>query len=79
VLYRRPRPAHAPQFFVPLYILSRPSRQRPEGVVKTVHIFPSIIIVLSIAAAIICAWQGDYRKAAYWFFAACLNGSVVVM
>jgi hypothetical protein len=42
------------------------------------HIFPSIIIALSLGAAIICAWQGDWRRAVYWTAAAVLNVSVTI-
>jgi len=36
-------------------------------------IFPSILIVLDIAASIVYACSGDWRKAVYWFAAAVLT------
>ncbi len=39
-------------------------------------VFPTIIIVLSIGAAIMYAAKGDVRHALYWFSAATLNAAV---
>ena len=36
-------------------------------------VFPTILIVLDIAAAIVYAGNGDWRKALYWLFAAGLT------
>lgn len=40
------------------------------------YIFPSILILLDIAAGIVYGFQGDYRKLIYWFAAAILNMAV---
>jgi hypothetical protein len=40
------------------------------------RIFPTIIILLSIGAGIVCAVNGDARRALYWFAAATLNIAV---
>ncbi len=39
-------------------------------------IFPTILIVLDIAAAIVYARHGDWRRAIYWVAAAVITGSV---
>lgn len=39
-------------------------------------IFPTVIILLSIAAALVYAVKQDYYHARYWFLAAALNASV---
>lgn len=39
-------------------------------------IFPNIIILLSLGAAIVYALKGDMRHMTYWFAAAVLNMSV---
>lgn len=39
-------------------------------------LFPTILILLSIAAGIVYAVKGDARHACYWFSAAVLNISV---
>jgi hypothetical protein len=39
-------------------------------------IFPTILIILSIAAGVVYAAKGDVRHAVYWFAAAALNISV---
>jgi len=39
-------------------------------------LFPTILIILSIAAGIVYAVKGDVRHACYWFAAAVLNISV---
>lgn len=39
-------------------------------------LFPTIIIALSLGAAIVYAVKGDVRHAIYWFAAATLNISV---
>lgn len=45
---------------------------------KYTHILPGVIIALSLGAAIVCAWHGDWRRATYWLAAAVLNISVTV-
>jgi hypothetical protein len=39
-------------------------------------IFPTVIILLSLGAAIVYALKGDVRHATYWFAATVLNISV---
>lgn len=39
-------------------------------------IFPTVIILLSLGAAIVYAFKGDVRHAIYWFSATMLNISV---
>jgi hypothetical protein len=39
-------------------------------------LFPTILIILSIAAGIVYTVKGDVRHAVYWFAAATLNISV---
>ena len=39
-------------------------------------LFPTILIVLDICAAIFYAWTGDARHAVYWLAAAILTASV---
>ena len=43
---------------------------------KTEHIFPLLLIVLDIGAAIMYAPSGDWRKVLYWAAAAALNFAV---
>lgn len=43
---------------------------------KTVYIFPTLLIVLNIGAAIVSALNGDYKRAVYWIAAAVLNITV---
>lgn len=43
---------------------------------KSTYIFPSILILLQIGAAIVSATQKDCRMAIYWFAAAVLNTAV---
>lgn len=38
--------------------------------------FPMILIVLDIAAGVVCACHGDYRRLIYWLAAAVLTASV---
>jgi len=40
------------------------------------RIFPTILIVLDVAASIVCATGGDVRKSIYWFAAAILSITV---
>jgi len=56
-------------------------RKRSEAIMEREKImsqklFPTILIVLSICAGIVCAVKGDVRHAVYWFSAAALNISV---
>ena len=37
------------------------------------QLFPTIMIVLSVCAALVCAYDGDWRKTVYWLAAASLN------
>ena len=38
------------------------------------RVFPTLLIVLNVAAAVVCAVDGtDWRKAVYWTSAAVLN------
>jgi len=39
-------------------------------------IFPSVLILLSIGAALIYGSQGDYRRMLYWLAAAVLQGAI---
>lgn len=34
------------------------------------HVFPTILIMLDLAAAMVCAWHGDRPRAGYWLAAA---------
>ena len=43
---------------------------------KLTQIFPTILIVLDIAAAIVYACHGDWRRVIYWLAAAVITGSV---
>lgn len=38
--------------------------------------FPTIMIVLSFFAAVVCGINGDWRRMAYWLFATGLTTSV---
>ena len=40
------------------------------------YIFPSILILLQMAASTMYLAEGDYRKTVYWFAAAILNIAV---
>ncbi len=40
------------------------------------YIFPCLLILLNIGAAVMSAVTGDYKKAIYWTAAAILNASV---
>ena len=39
-------------------------------------IFPSVLIVLDVAAAVVYAAAGDWRRTSYWFAAAVLTATV---
>ena len=39
----------------------------------TEHLFPTVLIVLDLAAAVVYFRHGDYKKAVYWIAAAVLN------
>lgn len=40
------------------------------------HIFPSILIALDVAAALVYAAHGDWRRLIYWLAAATLTATV---
>lgn len=44
--------------------------------IKVEYIFPLVLIVLDLAAAIVYAVHKDYKKAVYWIAAAILNVTV---
>ena len=43
---------------------------------KATVIFPTVLIALDIGAAIVCAVDGDLKRAVYWFAAATLTATV---
>ncbi len=43
---------------------------------KSTYIFPAVLIVLDVGAAIVCAFNKDFKKAVYWLAAAVLNAAV---
>ncbi len=43
---------------------------------KTQYIFPTIMILLDIGAAVVSAVNGNYKMVAYWLAAAVLNAAV---
>lgn len=43
---------------------------------KSVYIFPTILIAMDIGAAIMCAVNSDFRKTIYWIAAAVLTVTV---
>lgn len=43
---------------------------------KSVYIFPTLLIFLDICAAIVCAVNSDIRKTIYWIAAAVLTVTV---
>ncbi len=43
---------------------------------KIKHIFPLLLIILDVGAAIVCGAGGDRKKAIYWIAAAVLNAAV---
>lgn len=46
------------------------------GKIKPEQILPIVLIVIDIAAAIVCFTQKEHKKALYWFAAAVLNITV---
>ena len=46
------------------------------GKIKPQQVLPLIMIIIDIAAAIVCAIHKDYKKAVYWIAAAVLNVTV---
>ena len=40
------------------------------------YIFPILLIVLDLGAAVVCGFQGDVRMVIYWIAAAVLNAAV---
>ena len=43
---------------------------------KAQYIFPVVLIVCNVGAAIVCGFVGDWKKVIYWIAAAVLNASV---
>jgi len=46
------------------------------GKIKPEQILPIVLIIIDIAAAIVCCVQKEHKKALYWFAAAVLNITV---
>lgn len=44
--------------------------------IKTEQILPLILIIIDIAAAVVCLFQDDKKRAIYWLAAAVLNWAV---
>lgn len=44
---------------------------------KPTYIFPVIMIIMDIGAAVMCVIGKDYKKAVYWVAAAVLNAAVM--
>jgi len=51
-------------------------RKIKEAKPMSQYIFPCILIVCDIGAAVVSIYQKDYRRAVYWFAAAVLTASV---
>lgn len=45
--------------------------------IKPEYIFPLLLILLDLGAAVIYAIQKDYKKSVYWIAAAVLNVTVI--
>lgn len=43
---------------------------------KPTYIFPIVMIVMDVGAAVMCAVAKDYKKVVYWIAAAVLNACV---
>lgn len=43
---------------------------------KTTLIFPTVLVVLDVGAAVVYAIGGDWKKSIYWFAAATLTATV---
>lgn len=43
---------------------------------KSAYIFPIVMIIMDIGAAVMCAVNKDYKKTVYWIAAAVLNAAV---
>ena len=43
---------------------------------KTQYIFPLLLIILDVGAAVVFGVNGDFKKMLYWIFAAGLNITV---
>lgn len=43
---------------------------------KPTYIFPIVMIIMDIGAAVMCVIGKDYKKAVYWVAAAALNAAV---
>jgi hypothetical protein len=37
------------------------------------QVFPTLLIILNLGAAVVCAFSKDYKMAVYWLAAATLN------
>ena len=46
------------------------------GKIKPQQILPLVLIVIDVAAAIVCATHKEYKKSVYWIAAAVLNVTV---
>lgn len=44
--------------------------------IKPTQILPCVLILINLAAAIVCAYHKEYKKAVYWLAAAVLNAMV---
>jgi hypothetical protein len=42
----------------------------------SVLLFPTVLIVLDVAASVVYAFDGDVRRCIYWFAAAVLTASI---
>lgn len=43
---------------------------------KPTQYLPVVLILINLAAAVVCVFQRDYKKAVYWTAAAVLNATV---
>jgi hypothetical protein len=43
---------------------------------KSTQIFPTILILIQVASAAVCAYQNENKLAVYWLAAAVLNAAV---
>lgn len=43
---------------------------------RAAQVFPSILLLLDLCAAVVYGAQGDYKRALYWLAAATLTGTV---
>lgn len=56
--------------------LRQPGNMVGESSVTRAQLFPTIIIVLMVGSAVVCATTGDWRRAIFWGAAAVVNASV---